>query len=722
MSATKSEPEDTWLHLSKGTADEIRQAKAALEAFKTWVKRRTKSLTQFAADNKSLIEDITKAGNTLPDSSATSIRQEAADLLRIADDQMTKAENGNEKFKALSGLDVTADNTEIKRLDTDLETIQDDLDKAKKEVRKVLSTIKDSSPTAPASGSNPDKTQPKAKPVESLRPQALEVDACPKDVENWIKKFIAYYQESNLHKASLPAQKIYLENCLSERLRDRIFTRAPPSTPVDPAGYLQGASFSGIKGYLHYIKAEFDDAVPTFNKLLEYITLRQKPGEQFEDFHARLMEQYRLADIENLQPTTLHIAMIIAGCSIRELKKEFLKLDKPTEKSLIQTAQKYRSMQSALSEDSETVNAISGPTKSPCVLCGDQCAKIKFGARQGKFFRHCSKCFHDKHYLSLECDNCKTEGNHATIACKGSPAELPKPRQNKQEEDGDKDKQKPRKGARTDYSKKNPSFRNPDKLSSNAIETDDDSGSEPDVNNIIIKDNTHMNSTWQNSTIISYVSGSSESLDNMEVKAKGSGGNAKPHRIKACPDSGCRTTIVGDDIAKAIAIKLEPAHVKIKAANHSAMSTTGSGIMTITFEGQRIKTRVIISPSIRGRLLVGRRDLISLGVVSPNFPSRMPRNIGQSKGATTRPRHQPPSNLNQVVPPVTTSSEEAKAPTIQTYISDTFKGFLGTIRQTPMTGFRQKIMGQIFQKPVSPQNQPKSLCPKLQNSKVGQNR
>ena len=230
-----------------------------------------------------------------------------------------------------------------------------------------------------------------------------------------------------------------------------------------------------------------------------------------------------------------------------------------------------------------------------------------------------------------------------------------------------------------------------------------------------------MNSTWQNSTIISYVSGSSESLDNMEVKAKGSGGNAKPHRIKACPDSGCRTTIVGDDIAKDIAIKLEPANVKIKAANHSAMSTTGSGIMTITFEGQRIKTRVIISPSIRGRLLVGRRDLISLGVVSPNFPSRMPRNIGQSKGATTRPRHPPPSNLNQVVSPVTASSEEAKAPTIQTYISDKFKGFLGTIKQTPLTGFRQKIMGQILQKPVPPQNQPKSLCPELQTSKVGQN-
>ena len=637
MSATKSEPEEAWLHLSKGTADDILQARRSLESLKTWVKRRINSLTQFATDKTALLEGIASASNTLPDSSAASIRQEAANHIRDADEQMAKAENGNERFKALSGLDTTTDNTEIKRLDTAIETLQTDLDKAKNEVTKVLSQIKDSKPTATVTGSNPSTNQPKAKPVESLKPQTLDVEACPRDVENWIKRFVAYYQESNFHTASLSAQKIYLENCLSERLRDRIFTRAPPSTPVDPTGYLQGASFSGIKGYLHYIKAEFDDAVPKFNRLLEYITLRQKSGEQFEDFHARLMEQHRLANIENLDPTELHIAMIIAGCNTRELKKEFLKLDKPTEKSLIQTAQKYRSMQSALSEGSETVNAVSGPSKSPCVLCGGPCRKMNLGPRKGQFFKHCSNCFRNKHYLSLKCDNCKTEGNHATIACKGSPADLPKeprsprPQRNKPETESDQNKQKPRKGARTDYSKKNPSFRNPDKQSANAIETDDDSGSEPDVNGITIEDNTRPFTSADcedpgNSTIISYVSGSSDSLDNMELKVKGTG-NAKTHRVTACPDTGCRTTIVGDDIANDIAIQLEPANVKIRAANHSAMSTTGSGIMTMTFEGQTIKTRVIISPSIRGRLLVGRRDLISLDVISPNFPSKRPKSF-----------------------------------------------------------------------------------------------
>ena len=139
MSATKSEPEEAWLHLSKGTSDEILQAKRSLESLKTWVKRRVNSLTQFATDNKTLIEDITKANNTLPDSSAASIRQEAAQIIRDADEQMSRAENGKERFKALSGLDTTTDNTEIKRLDTAIETLQTDLDKAKTEVRKVLS-------------------------------------------------------------------------------------------------------------------------------------------------------------------------------------------------------------------------------------------------------------------------------------------------------------------------------------------------------------------------------------------------------------------------------------------------------------------------------------------------------------------------------------------------------------------------------------------------------
>ena len=140
MSATKSEPEEAWLHLSKGTSDEILQAKRSLESLKTWVKRRINSLTQFATDNKALIEDITKASNTLPDSSAASIRQEAAQIIRDADEQMSRAENGKERFKALSCLDTTTDNTEIKRLDTAIETFQTDLDKAKTEVQRFLQT------------------------------------------------------------------------------------------------------------------------------------------------------------------------------------------------------------------------------------------------------------------------------------------------------------------------------------------------------------------------------------------------------------------------------------------------------------------------------------------------------------------------------------------------------------------------------------------------------
>ena len=67
------------------------------------------------------------------------IRQEAADHIRDADEQLAKAENGNGRFNALSGLDTTSDITEIKRLDTELKTLQTDLDKAKNEVTKVLS-------------------------------------------------------------------------------------------------------------------------------------------------------------------------------------------------------------------------------------------------------------------------------------------------------------------------------------------------------------------------------------------------------------------------------------------------------------------------------------------------------------------------------------------------------------------------------------------------------
>ena len=172
--------------------------------------------------------------------------------------------------------------------------------------------------------------------------------------------------------------------------------------------------------------------------------------------------------------------------------------------------------------------------------------------------------------------------------------------------------------SRTLYSKKSAAV--------NAVITDDDSGSdngdatsEPDCSAVTIEGN------FDEPEVNTVTTSGHDPLDNMKVRVKHQGQHLeKCHRVMACPDTGCRTTIIGADIARAIGVKLQPTNARIKAANHSTMTAIGAGHITLKFEGKTIDTKVIISPSVDGRMLVGRRDLISLKIISPHFPSTKP--------------------------------------------------------------------------------------------------
>ena len=69
--------------------------------------------------------------------------------------------------------------------------------------------------------------------------------------------------------------------------------------------------------------------------------------------------------------------------------------------------------------------------------------------------------------------------------------------------------------------------------------------------------------------------------------------------------------------------------IKIKAANQSTMSNEGSSIVAIQYQGRTIQTKVLVTSSLTGRMLIGRTDLMQLGVIHPGFPSAIHPTIQQ---------------------------------------------------------------------------------------------
>ena len=264
----KTDPDTAWLQATKGSADQILDAKRSKDALRGSVTRQVNSIGRFNTLIGTMINEATTAGTSIPRATITSVRQEASDMLREVTKRMHNAEEGTELYKAIAGLDVDKDNEEIKLLETALETLQINVDKAKGDLTVTLSNLADPSQPTGGAPALPTNT-PRFKLVDPLKPRPLEVGACPKTVERWFNRFIAYYTESHCQAATLKTQREVLKDCLSEQLGDRIFNRATASTPVDPTGYLEGDSYAGPRGFLHYIRSEFEDAVPTFNRLEE---------------------------------------------------------------------------------------------------------------------------------------------------------------------------------------------------------------------------------------------------------------------------------------------------------------------------------------------------------------------------------------------------------------------------------------------------------------------
>ena len=62
--------------------------------------------------------------------------------------------------------------------------------------------------------------------------------------------------------------------------------------------------------------------------------------------------------------------------------------------------------------------------------------------------------------------------------------------------------------------------------------------------------------------------------------------------------------------------------VPIEAANSTSLRCSGSVTLSMEFEGQTIETEALVARNLAQDVLVSYTDLVRLGIISPNFPSR----------------------------------------------------------------------------------------------------
>ena len=123
-----------------------------------------------------------------------------------------------------------------------------------------------------------------------------------------------------------------------------------------------------------------------------------------------------------------------------------------------------------------------------------------------------------------------------------------------------------------------------------------------------------------------------EPLDNMHVLV-----GVTEHEIRqrdermvvptaACPDTGAGRSVCGPDLIEALGAETTTEeNVTITAANGMEMSYEGSASLRVKFEDQLSDIKVLVSKSVKGRLIIGKPDLIRMRVIPPHFPCVIPQ-------------------------------------------------------------------------------------------------
>ena len=461
-------------------------------------------------------------------------------------------------------------------------------------------------PSNNASESSDKSSAPKSN--QSLLPPVLKHEDDFTQWEAWLVRFEAWFTSSNFEQCSNQEQILYLFSVIDTQLQAVISPLIDmQSTPV--------FGKTNAPGCIDRIRQEFQTTDPVFARRVRFFNMQQRPGQSEIEFISSVRNAFGTAQVASMGATDFQVHMVLKGST--RLQEDLLRLQNPTMEDIIAAARTKMAQEAstaALQGPAAQVNAVSKPPPNDTVK-----------NKKDRLFRmgiRCYRCASRNHIASdcreygLKCSSCHKNGHVAETCFQGNSRE------------GSFDRQKSFEARRTEERRN--SFRrgrrSPDRdwrRRARSLTPRGRGRSNSGQRNISTVDvNYAEKSDEENSEINVIEVGSITKKQDMMVKIVI---NKKELVGAANPDTGAMCTVVAMDWVKQLGEEhavcpVQPGF-RLVAANNSTIDCAGYIKLEIHFQNSRIFTRAIVSSDVKSKILIGKDDLIKMGVIHPNFPS-----------------------------------------------------------------------------------------------------
>ena len=185
---------------------------------------------------------------------------------------------------------------------------------------------------------------------DALKPPVLLHTDTPTVLTDWCKRFRIWYKSSHFDAEDRDCQLAYLNSCIDQPLWGRIEPLLGDRTPIiadeeDPS-------------CLKVLRSEFLKLYPLFNRRLDFYRYQSTSGQGFTDYVTQLNDLATAAELPALTVDEQIVFRVLTGFKDEQMRSEFLKLDSPTGKDLIELGQRLESVRLAKAKlaDPQKVN------------------------------------------------------------------------------------------------------------------------------------------------------------------------------------------------------------------------------------------------------------------------------------------------------------------------------------------------------------------------------
>ena len=165
----------------------------------------------------------------------------------------------------------------------------------------------------------PPDSQGHIKLVAELKPDSLSHDSSAAELRIWMKKFEAYYVESNMSNSRIKIQHAYLMCCMDKQLSLQLDGMIEAQTPV-----------LGQNSCMSRLTDIFKKKYPLLLRRRQFFQLQQQPGQDEREFMELLKAAASEADIEGMSVQDAICLVCVTGLKDNRLREKLSELEEPS--------------------------------------------------------------------------------------------------------------------------------------------------------------------------------------------------------------------------------------------------------------------------------------------------------------------------------------------------------------------------------------------------------